>query len=294
MSNQYTPQQVADFILKYAENQEVKQALKKHGYNIVPNSLAKLIENLEKVGFIVLKKDEYEKLTQQNQPAATSTIVQDTPKAEERPVVEQPTNQTTTLQILGGLKTENTVSNLIPEEPKKEEKKEIIDPFGDSTLQPKTNQPEQKSSTTVENKNETTTAEIPKRTEDQKFEHKSPALEEPNEPFEKLWFDIKQKAKDDSIAFYSLIVNAQPELVAEENKLVIGFTNKHTYQMNQFKRQDNLDKFKNILRELTKKEFTVVCEVVADKPVKPQHSEPNVSTTQEYQILGGKDEKGDR
>lgn len=252
MSNQYTPQQIAQFISEYVLNEDVKTELKKFGYNIVPNSLSKLIENLEKAGYKVLKNEEYLSLT--SNPVNTSVVQ---------------INEPLEYQILGGA-TDNT---------KEDTKKELVDPFSDKPLSSTGPFTEEVLNQTKETKKN---EETPPKVEE--FTHTSPQKEEPVDPLQNMWFKVREKVKEvHSISLYSLIVNAQPVRL-NENILTVGFSNKHTYQMNQFKREDNLSKFQDVVKDVTGQNYILVCEVLSDK--KEQTPTPKKQST-ELQILGG-------
>lgn len=269
MSNNYTPQQVAQFISEYVTNEDVKKELKKYGYNIVPNSLTKLIGNIEKIGYKVLKNDEYLDLKEQaTKPAPTP----------EEPFPSE-------IQILGGVQVE----------PEQVQQKELVDPFSDVPLIRSLDTPvaekKEEFPPPLQGSNSPSVEEKPKVKE---FTHTIPPKEEPTEPMQKMWFKLKEKVKEvHSISLYSLVVNAQVVSLREDNTLVIGFSTKHTYQMNQFKRKDNLSKFEEIVQELTGKNYSLVCEVLNEtKEATKQQAKPNKSN--EIQILGGMTAEGGR
>lgn len=251
MSTNYTPQQVAQFISEYTTNEDVKKELKKYGYNIVPNKLSLLLENIEKIGYKVLKTQEYEELKAQ----AEMTV-----REPEVPAVHQ---------ILGGFPDTEA------SEPKV---RELIDPFSDTPLianvETKKEEPEKAPKEEVKPKVE-------------EFNHVIPPKEEPEDPLLKLWFKLKERVKEvHSISMYSLIVNAQA-VSLKNNTLTVGFTTKHTYQMNQFKRKDNLNKFLETLKEVSGHNYEIVCEVITDKKDNMPNATATVKPVEVFQILGG-------
>lgn len=251
MSTNYTPQQVAQFISEYTTNEDVKKELKKYGYNIVPNKLSLLLENIEKIGYKVLKTEDYEDLKRK----AIS------------PIPATTTDLPSEHQILGGFSD-------TPEAPKN---KELVDPFSDtpliantSTKEPVPQEPKVESS--------------PK---EESFNHVVPPKEAPLDPLQKLWFELKKQVeKVHSISLYSLIVNAQA-LSLENNTLTVGFTTKHTYQMNQLKRKHNWSKFTETLNEVSGENYDVILEVMNTKQETTPVKTEVVRSPEVFQILGG-------
>lgn len=252
MSTNYTPQQVAQFISEYTTNEDVKKELKKYGYSIVPNKLSLLLENIEKIGYKVLKTQEYEELKSKAEMAVSEP--------------ELPSEH----QILGGFPDTSVTES---------KTKELIDPFSDTPL-----------IANLETKEQVAEQAAPKeevKPKVEEFTHVVPPKEVPEDPLLKLWFKLKERVKEvHSISMYSLIVNAQA-VSLENDTLTVGFTTKHTYQMNQFKRKDNRNKFLETLKEVSGQNYDIICEVITDKTETTPVKTETVPSTEVFQILGG-------
>lgn len=259
MSN-YTPEQIANFILQHIETPEVKEVLKRNGVSVVPNSKALLFQKLEAAGYKVIKKDEYDKLIQNEKPVTeTGSTTHTEPITESIPeMVEH--------QFLGAKppSVEPTPSDSQPKSDSPEpEKRRITDPFGGDSLT--------KETVTTNHGNRSTsnspTGTAMKEKGVQEFNHYKEVPSEPESPIEKTWHQIRLQAKSKSISFYSLVANAIL-LQSSDEEVVIGFSTHHTYQMNQLKKGDNLSTLQSIVENITGKTPSIQIKVVDEGSLK--------------------------
>lgn len=267
MSN-YTPDQIAAFILQHIDNPEVKAILKKHGKNVVPNSLSQLIANFEKVGYKVIKTEEYERLLKREEPS---------------PVVVTPVAPIE-VQLFGAKEVEVKVEpevRTVEETKVVTDEKKLTDPFGEAVLTKESmlGNPSAKVGATMATNSDSTADEKKKE-----FTHYKELPKPPQDPIENLWYHVLLKAKETSIAFYSKLANAK--ILGIEGDIVqIGYTSKHTYQMNQLKKGDNLAKLEEIF-------FSLKHQKVSVSVILMDESSPTKTTTTsqqtDYQLFGAR------
>lgn len=265
-------QKAAEFIVKHAENPEIKKLVSEKGYKIIPNKMKYILEGLEKAGYKVLRQSDYEELIGEKSAETNQENTQEV-ESIDTSSEKQTTELIENTPLFGGRNVETIEEK--NEEPSKEVTNEV-------TPSPK----DILNTNNFFDENITSDTQTEMVTEEEDKEE-----EEELSPLQKNWYKVLDVAKEKGVAFYSLIYNANL-LSLEDDKLKLGFGSQYTYQMKQLKREDNQKVFKDILKALLGNDYIIELEVSDEKSIVPKRKQPKTKPEEnkEYSLFGGREE----